>query len=525
MTESYNRILTIVRTDAIFRLRRTSAMITLLIIAASVYLIVPAVETGRTLMQVEGRRVLYNSTAVALGTSMFCSLFVSMCGYYFVSNSFRRDILSRTGFIVAAAPVTDLEYIVGKFFGSVLYLLAIMLTCMASAMVMFLLRGEGSLEPLTFLSIYIAFVVPALAFSAAIAVAFEALPSLSGRFGDVLYFFVWAGMLGTLAAYIDKGDGSIWARMLDYVGIGSIIGMTRDQFHTTSMSIGASDFNASKPPIFFPGIEWTWKLISIRLASLILPAVLVLATPLWFHRFNPTRIKSLTREGHRNILAKINRLLRQITQFIQRLPSSRGRKISLWNAVRADVMTTFVLSPLTVVAILVFAILSAALEVSAMREGLLPVIVVALILALADIATRDQSSRMMSLLCTAPTLKKRYIGWKFVSALIVTLCFTLIPIFRLMLFDMSSAVSLCIGSCFMASGAIGLGVLVRNQKLYIALFLMLLYIALNASTDPYFDFAGFLARATTLVKISYAFLTILTLFLAHTRYSSLLKKG
>src|SRR5882762_8540455 len=151
---SFERIAAIVRTDLHFRFRRTTALVTLLVVAAAVYLIVPDLGSGRTLMQIEGRRVLYNSAAVALGTGMFCSLFLSLAGYYLVSNSFRRDILARTGFIIAATPVSSTGYILGKFIGSGIYLTAIMLACMTSAMVMFFIRGEGRLEPFTFLFTY-----------------------------------------------------------------------------------------------------------------------------------------------------------------------------------------------------------------------------------------------------------------------------------------------------------------------------------------------------------------------------------
>ena len=126
MKPSLARILAIVRTDFLFRFRRTAAVVALFVVAAGVYLIVPDISTGRTLIQIDGRRVLYNSAAVALGTGTFCALFLSLLGYYLVSNSFRRDIVSRTGYIIAATRVSNAEYMVGKFLGNIVYLTAIM---------------------------------------------------------------------------------------------------------------------------------------------------------------------------------------------------------------------------------------------------------------------------------------------------------------------------------------------------------------------------------------------------------------
>jgi len=515
----------IVRTDILFRFRRTSAVVTLLIVAAAVYFIVPDLTTGRTLMQIDGRRVIYNSAAVALGTAMFCTLFLSLLGYYLISNSFRRDIVARTGFIIAATPVSNAEYIIGKFLGNMLYLFAVMLTCMASAMVMFLIRGEGRLEPFVFLGIYVWITLPSMLFGAAAALAFEGLPVLSGRVGDVVYFFLWAAVLGLPASLMESSTGPGWLRIFDIVGFVPMFDVLQNQFHTKTMSIGASTFDVSLPPILFPGIPWSWELIGGRCANFFMPALLLTGARFWFHRYNPTRIKSSAHHAKRNLLSRVNAMLKPVTRFTQRTILVGGSRTSFMSAVRADVFTTFALSPMTAIAIVVFAIISLLIDVSSLREGMIPAMVVALVIALADIATRDQSAGMMKLLYTAPRLKARYVGWKFGSALVVALCFTALPIVRLFAESPRPALSLFIGSCLLAAGAIAMGVLVRSQKLFIAFFLMLLYIGLNAANTPIFDFAGFQACATPGVQTGYALMAALLLIAAHFRQKFVLKKS
>lgn len=526
MNERVGRIGAIVRTDILFRFRRTAAIVTLLVIAAGVYLIVPDTGTGRTLIQIEGHRVLYNSAAVALGTGMFCVLCLSLLGYYLVSNSLRRDMISRTGFVIAATPVTNMQYILGKFFGNVLYLTAIMLCCMLSAMVMFLIRGEGPLEPFVFLTVYAWLVLPGIAFCSAVALAFESLPFLSGRFGDVLYFFFWAALLGFPAALLENQAGGQWLSALDIVGIVPIIGQLQDQFHSTAMSIGASTFNASLAPVLYPGLRWGWGMIGLRLSTLILPAGLIVLARLWFHRFNPAKVKPAVRHSRRDVIGRINALLKPATRFIEPLASFRWtdrNSTSLLNAVRADVLTTLLLSPLTAVAIIVFAILSLVIDMPSVQGGVLPAMFVALILALADVTPRDGASGMMNLLFTAPKLKAHYVEWKFASALVITFCFTLIPVVRLIPSNAPAAVSLSVGSCFIAAGAVGLGVLAGSQKPFIAFFLMLLYIGLNAPESPILNFGGFSARADTGVQLGYALLTALILLAGHARHRVALK--
>jgi hypothetical protein len=132
-----------------------------------------------------------------------------------------------------------------------------------------------------------------------------------------------------------------------------------------------------------------------------------------------------------------------------------------------------------------------------------------LVLALADVTTRDTGSGMMNLLFTAPRLKKHYVSWKLGSALLITFLLTSIPAARLLAASPSAGLSLCIGSCLISAAAVGLGVLNGSQKFFVAVFLMLLYIALSAPDSAIFDFAGFSGTATRGVQVGYAALTAL----------------
>jgi len=527
MSDALHRISAIIRTDIVFRFRRTAALVTLLFVAAGVYLIVPDVKSGMTLMQIEGHRVLYNSATVALGTGMFCAIFLSLLGFYVVSNSFRRDITSGVASILAATPVTNSEYIVGKFCGNLLYLASMMLACMLSAMVMFLIRGEGALQPEIFLATYLWLTIPSMAFCSSAALAFESVPGLSGRVGDVLFFIVWAILLGIPAAALETKTHASFLNALDFVGIVPVLEQLREQFHTHSMSIGSNSFDASLQPVVFSGISWDSQVVAMRLFALIIPAVLLGVARLAFHRFNPTRIKAFSRHARRSILGRINAMLKPVTRFLQPLllTTRTGQSgITILEAVRADVVMTLVLSPLTIVALIVFAILSLVMGITSVQEGLLPAIFVTLVIVLADIVPRDTSSRMTILLFTAPYLKTHYVWWKFAVTLSLTFGFTLIPLVRLLLNGLPAAASLLVGSCFLAASAVGLGVLSHSQKPFIAAFLLLLYISLNAAYVPMLDFAGFHSRASLGVQAGYAALSLALIAVAQVRHHALIRR-
>ena len=508
---SFRRIKTITVTDFKFRFRRASGLVLLLAIAAGVYLMVPDVRTGSTLMQVGGRRVLYNSASVALGTAMFCSILLMLFGYYLVSNSFRRDIISRTGLIIAATPVLNAEYIVGKFLGGVAYLSAVMVATMLSSMVMFLLRGEGPLEPLVFLSTYALLAIPGILFCAGIALMFESIPFLSGRFGDVLYFFVWTAVVSLPATFSELQTPPRWVDPLDILGVKLLIQEMWLQFHTTAVSVGQTTFDPSKPAIVFPGIVMHWDAVMNRCLAFIFPGIFLTIATLAFHRFNPEKTKYSVRNTRRNPVARSNAALKPLTRFLHPFAIPHSGAPSFLNAISADVFATLILSPLIPIAAIVIAVLSLVLDVTDLQEGLIPVIVVVIILSVADIATRDFQYRTLPLVFSAPKLKANYVGWKFISALVLTFCFTAIPIMRLMVLHPVSGTSLLVGSCFMAGCAIGFAVLTRSRKLFIVLFLMLFYISLNARDEPLLDFAGFNGRGTLAVQIGYLALTIMVM--------------
>ncbi|TAK67275.1 MAG: hypothetical protein EPO24_00600 [Bacteroidetes bacterium] len=521
MPASFSLIASIARADVVLRFRKTTTIVILLIIAGSMYLIIPDVSTGNTLIQVDGARVIYNSEAIALGTAMTCSALLSIIGYYLVSNSLKRDILSRVGFIAAATPVTNAEYVLGKFFGNLLYLFGVMLACMVSAMLMFFVRGETFLNPFVFFEIYLWMILPGIVFCSATAIAFESLPKLSGRAGDLLFFFLWAFMLSFPAIMLENHPEAWWVQGLDMVGIVQVIHLTQENFHTTSMSIGFSEYDIAKAPIEFPGLVWSWSNVVFRMFTLIVPMVFVVLAWAGFHRFNPTRIKSSARHAGSNLLTRMNAMVKPLTRALEIVASFRTQEkitISFLNTIRADVVTTLASSPITTVAIIIFACISLFLDTVSLRSGVLPVVVVTLILALSDIATRDHSSGMMSLLFTVPMVKRNYVFWKFSSAFIVTLCFTLIPMSRLLFVEPMSAVSLFIGSCFIASGATGLGILTHSRKAFIGVFLMLLYVTLNSPKEPALDFAGFYGMTTPVIQLMYALITLAIIAAAEVRF-------
>ena len=180
MSESISRIIAIVRADLLVRFRRPSTLVVFLLLSAFAYLWIPAPSTGRALIQIDGHRALMNSGAIGMGTASLGMIFVGLFGFYVISNAIRRDVISRCGFVVASTPMRSGEYLLGKFFGNLAFLITFLTGFMLSSMVMLMVRGEAPLEPLVFIRQYLLLTPAAIIFVSAVAVLFESIPWLAG---------------------------------------------------------------------------------------------------------------------------------------------------------------------------------------------------------------------------------------------------------------------------------------------------------------------------------------------------------
>ena len=78
------RIAAIIAADFRIRFRRLSTLVIFLLLSAVAYGWVPAPSTGRTLLQINGQRALYNSAAVGMATASLAGLFIGLFGFYVI---------------------------------------------------------------------------------------------------------------------------------------------------------------------------------------------------------------------------------------------------------------------------------------------------------------------------------------------------------------------------------------------------------------------------------------------------------
>jgi hypothetical protein len=502
------RLAAVAAADARVRLRRPSTIALVLASALGAWLAIPDPASGFALMSIRGSRALYTSSTLAFATALLLAMLVSLFGFYITTNALARDLRTRIGPLIAATPVRSSEYLLGKLSGNVALLSIVTASSMVAAMAMQVVRGEGPLEPATFLSYYALLLPPCIFWVAVIALVFECAPGLGGRVGDVLYFFVWSLTLALgMEPWRKPGEPISWlGRCGDYAGFGLALEQVRRLAGTEHFSIGYNPVDLARPTTTFPGLDLSAQAWATRSAALVLPLLLLPLALLLFRRFDPARTRARDGGRWRNASATLARLARWI-----------GRPaLALLDRLPPDAALSFRCRPLLALVAAASAALGLVLPSESVRQALLPVLFAVLTVALSDVATREGQAGMAATLFAAPGRRREaFAAWKLSTAAVVALVLVGVPAARLLATQTAAGLSAVLGTLFLAASAVALGIATGTPKTFVGFSLALWYLALNArGHTPALDYGGWWASATPQVQAGWALATTLAVALA-----------
>ncbi len=499
-------VLAIAATDMRLRLRRPATLWVILILSGLAYMVIPDPSEGRALMVVDDVRALYTSQVVALATAGLASLFLTFAGFYLASNGLRRDLLARTGGIIASTPVDSGTYLVGKFLGGVAFLGSITGMYILNVMAMHLLRGEGPLQPVTYVLTYLLVLGPAIAVVAALALCFECIPLLAGRLGDVLFFFIWALLLALGA--MSQGDGI--GRYLDVMGLGFILSQVHAVTNSEHLAIGMTPFRGDVAPWVLPPIRFSLATVLPRITLALLAIPILIVARVFFHRFDPARVRSGKTGSGGGLVRHASQLIKPLTRMV----SAVGARImpiapAALRPVLADTIMTLCQSPFVLLAWIGVLVASVTAQDATAHHTLPLVVAVILAIALADLSTRDRAAGVQSMLYSMPMVKPGYAWIKVGSGALLALLFCVPPAVRIALTAPGPALSLLVAAGFMAALATALGLLTRTPKTFMGVFLLFLYLVVNGGQVPSLDFAGWNGVATGATRVGYLVAAVL----------------
>jgi hypothetical protein len=292
------------RADFLERARTFQYLATLAITLWAGSAAVPPLGSKYIAFAVGSYRGIYNSAWMGIMFAILMTTLLSLFGFYLVKSAVQRDRDTRVGEIIASTSVGKFEYVLGKTLSNFAILMSIAAFLLIDAIVMQLVRGEDRhLDLIAILWPTVVFVVPVFALIAAIAVLFEVLPILRGGVGNVVYFFLWTGLLSAGAA---GGKAGSVGSALDAFGLSAIArsaGQTLSHFDSRAHIgdievITWQDKGFHLHTFLFNGMTIGGNVIAQRLAVLAVALAIVAISAIVFDRFSSAhRVRASRKPG------------------------------------------------------------------------------------------------------------------------------------------------------------------------------------------------------------------------------------
>lgn len=474
------------------RLRSTGTLVALAAMLVGSYLWIPSPggkATSVSWQLADGRLQTSVHSAAYIGSAMsfLAGFFAVAVGFYLVAGSIRRDRERRIGAILAATPLPNAAYLLGKYLSHVAYLALVVSFIVPIGVYHFLRFGVGAFDVAAFFGPLVLLTLPGIAFIAAMAVLFDVAPGLSGRMGLVIWFFVLSIVIAALPIAQAKNPATGKNDRLpifDPMGATSVsvlIGRSLPQAIPGSISTGLIFRKEVVPAVAWRGLPLDADFVALRLGGVLWALPPLGLALLLFDRFDPARRRLKLRRNARPAPALEAPVLSDSpasaplsAPAFAKLAAVVARP-SAFLAVAADALLLWKTGSLLRWAVAILAILAALLPASAA-----PMVGAGFLLLLAPLISeascREAIAGAGPLVFSQPGVPRSATLWKLGSVSLFVVAVSL-PFLLRSLFTSP------------ARGFAALsGLLTGGGKLFVGIYLALWYAALNRV--PYLDFCG-----------------------------------
>jgi len=481
--------------EARLRLRSPATAIAVMLLGAGAVLWIPD-PSGRaaslTWRGADGTvfSSVYSSHYLSWATAIVGGI-ISIVGFYLVAGSIRRDRERGVGAILAATPLSGPAYLAGKFAAHLAYLSAISFLAVGAGVVAFVRWGTGLLDPLAFLSTWALFVIPGVAFTAALAVFFGVTPGLKGRAGLVIWFFAFAALASGFTAR--RADGRLeHLPRFDPFGMATLQWMVEESMpQATGISTGLIFHKEPITRVDWTGVTVTPAVLRQRFLSLLAALLPLAAATLFFDRFDPARarrFRRVLRERATNPAAAFE-TLPDAPAFVP----GRGDapSPSAMRSILAEARLTW-----DAASVLKWPLLAGALIPPFLPAAAFPFGAAALLLLLAptiaEVSAREELAGTRALVFSQPGVPLSPVLWKAGAILAFVLALGLPCAARAAMESLAAGAAFLAGLLFTAGLAAGFGSLSGGGKLFLGVYTALWYFAVNRL--PIADFTGLFAE-------------------------------
>lgn len=465
----------LVRADVLERCRRYSFLVTM---AGALY-IGYSVYAGYIQMHYAGYRGMYNCAWLGSLSALSISLFVSLVGFYVIKNSIERDRITGVGEILATTPISKFVYVLAKVISNFVVLMAIVLVQAISILIMmYLKREDASLDLWALYAPFLFLAIPAMAFTAAIAVLFESIRFLRGGAGNVVFFFFWIAVL-TIPMINGIRPLDLSGAIFVEDGIRSTVlkfdSEVKDGF---SYNAGPREDLANLKTFTWDGINWTSEIILARLSWFLYSLFIAMLASVFFDRFDTAKFqRSVPVSGE---MAGKKRPFEGLNAFIDRATSFEWLNVHSRFARMLAVELSLMLKGLSVwwyLPALGLFIASLSVPMDVLKEFIFPIIWGWPILVWSKMGTREERYSTRQIIFSTPRILARQLPAMLAAGVVVSLVTASGVLLRFIMDgNVVLVLSVIVGSLFIPSLALAFGVWSKSSKLFEAIYIALWYI-------------------------------------------------
>lgn len=479
------------------RMRRLSSLFAVMAMIAISWAMIVDPQTGSSMMAINKARVLYTSSALAMGSASLLSFLLALIGFYLVRGRIVEDLRSGIGSVIASTPVSNSLFLFSRWLGGVAYMLSLVLVAMCAIMVLHAIRGDGPIQLWVYVQTYLLVLGPMTVFAVSAAILFDSLPVLMGKAGDFAYFIAWIMQISIVSKIeeLSAGNLSPWL-LLDFSGLVTTIFTLKTYLMTSNFSLGSSTFDPQVMPITLPVIMWSWQMALMRFGSAALALCLLLPAIPLFHRFSPDKVKQAHARKRRSPLKILNTWSRPLAKQVQALFIWSAQSANFFGQVLADIALTLVYAPFSILVIVVVTTLSALISLQAL-PGLTVFAVAFWGVLISDVSTRDFQAAIEGMTAAVHGGAMRRYLRQLSATMVLGFLFVGVILFRLSFAQPLMALALAVGIVSMSACATCLGKVSNTSKTFMSLYLFTLYIATQADKVPLLDIFGFNGVATS----------------------------
>ncbi|WP_299677545.1 hypothetical protein [uncultured Tenacibaculum sp.] len=452
----------------------------LLTIAFSLFIafnFVPSPDANYTTVSFGGYTGDYTAEWIGFVTAILASTFLSLCGFFLVNGSIKKDIETRIGHIIGTTKVSNLTYIFSKVTSNFLVLLTILFIIFITGIALFFLYGNTyAFNISSFITPYILIAIPTLFLIANLAVVLEVIFPTKRmlQYGVFLFLF-----FATLFSAANDKTSIISSDLFGIQHVtSSVANEVQETFNKKDIGLSIGFVSGSRNP------EKTFQMSSLSFPSwyvysrLLWILIAVLASTIasfFFHRFN------YKESPRKTILVSEETKYKSADFKLGNLHHGIEMSYSLAPLIQAELLMIIRKNPsyLWILTICGFTSMFF-IPLNIAHLYILPILWFLQVTVWSDLVTKDQTFRTHFFTNSSYHPLRRLAISRIIAGLSVAICIALPVLIRYAInLNFSSVLNVILGAIFIVLVAVFLGAFTKSKKTFEIAFFFLVYCNIN----------------------------------------------